>query len=188
MTPPSSSSAPACAFYFILAVYVLLYTLHCFLQTPFDALRLLRLTGDSQYFSRGEMMSTRSLCLRNSTKITFPRPLPHSHESPTHCTAAIACFSPFLALSLHFTTYSHYFTLPRGFHAVTFIARSPVGRSANICYVVIFRRPYPSPHRLCCVFSICFTFYFAFSPLLHVPHLFSFYIQIITYKVGIKTR
>ncbi len=124
------------------------------------------------------LMSTRARRLRNSTKITFPRPSPHSHDTPTHCTAAITPFSPFLALLLHFTAYSHYFTLPRVFHAVTFAARSPVRRSANICYVVIFRRPYPSPHRLCCMLSICFAFDFVFSPCYMFPICFHF-----TYKL-----
>ena len=126
--------------------------------------------------SRCALISTRSRRPRNSTKTTFPRPSPHSHESPTHCTAAITHFSPILAFSLHFTTYSHYFTLPQVFYAVTFAARSPVRRCANICHVVIFRRPYPS--RLCCVFSICFTFYFAFAPCYMFPICFHF-----TYKL-----
>ena len=134
------------------------------------------------------LMSTRPFRPRNSTKTTFPRPSQRSHESPTHRTAAATSFSPFLALPLHFTTYSHYFTLPRVFYAVTFVARSSVRRCANICHVVIFRRPYPSPHRLRCVCSICFTFYFAFAPCYIFPICSTLYIQIITHKVAIKTQ
>ena len=88
----------------------------------------------------------------------------------------------FLALPLHFTTYSHYSTLPRVYYAVTFIARSPVRRSANICYVVIIRRPYPSPHRLCCVCSICFTFYFAFAPCYRFSICFHFMYKLLHTK------
>ena len=71
---------------FILSLRFLFHWLH--LYTPCDALRLLRLTGDSQYLSRGEMMSTRSRQPRNSTKTKFPRIAPHSHDSPTHHTAS----------------------------------------------------------------------------------------------------
>ena len=132
--------------------------------------------------SRCALISTRSRRPRNSTKTTFPRPSPHSHESPTHRTAAATSFSPFLALPLHFTTYSHYFTLPRVFYAVTFVARSSVRRCANICHVVIFRRPYPSPHRLCCVCSICFTFYFAFAPCYRFSICFHFMYKLLHTK------
>ena len=157
--------SPLPRMHFILFLRLVFYfTLYIAFYTPHATLRLLRLTGDSQCLSRGEMMSTRPFRPRNSTKTTFPRPSQHSHEPPTHRTDAVPRFSPFLALPLHFTTYSHYSTLPRVYYAVTFIARSPVRRSASICHVVIFRRPYPSPHRLCCVFSICFMFYFAFAP------------------------
>ena len=121
------------------------------------------------------VMSTRPRRPRNLTKTTFPRPSPLSHESPTHRTAAATSFSPF---PLRLTTYLHYSTLPRLFYAVTFAARSPVRQCANICHVVIFRRPYPSPHRLCCMFSICFTFYFAFEPCCMFPIRFHF-----TYKL-----
>ena len=64
-----------------------LYFISRILYDPCDPCRLLRLTGDSQYLSRGEMMSTRALQPRKSTKTTFPRPSLRSHDTPTHRTS-----------------------------------------------------------------------------------------------------
>ena len=93
---------------FILSLRFLFHWLH--LYTPCDALRLLRLTGDSQYLSRGEMMSTRSRRSRKSTqsdisRVSFPRPFrtldPLRHIAPT----ASSLFINWTFLS---GTYSHF--------------------------------------------------------------------------------
>ena len=93
------------------------------------------------------LMSTRSRRPRNSTKTSesFPRLLPHSHDSPTPRLSRLC--SPVL---LYFTTSMHSSAPLRTFSVIAFSARSPVRRSASICHVVIFRRPpyVPAPPSL----------------------------------------
>ena len=136
----------------LLLILFLRFTFH-FPHTihPCDAIRLLRLTGDSEYLSRGEMMSTRSRQPRKSTNTAFPRltqvPTTHRRIAPTPFHVS----RPFSPVLLYFTTFIHFYTPPRISTVVTLSARSPVRRCATICHVVIFRRPYTFPHRLCCV-------------------------------------
>ncbi len=127
-----------------------LYFVSHLLYTPCDGLRLLRLTGDSQYLSRGEMMSTRARQPRKSTKTLFPRPSPRSHNSPTHRTAA----ATFLVRSrlFYYTLQHSYIHRPLSEHPPSLPSQlaHPVRRCANICHVVIFRRPpyVPAPPSL----------------------------------------
>ncbi len=94
---------PSCHFrHFSLHYLPLLLFLHFIFYFPHtihpcNTIRLLRLTGDSQYLSRVEMMSTQHCCLQNSIKTLFPCIAPRSHNTPTHHTASIhspvMCFS-----------------------------------------------------------------------------------------------
>ena len=143
----------------------------------------------------GTVMSPRSRRLQNSTQTKYipARPSePRSHDSPTHRADAVPRFSPF---SLHFITFFYiikplpkYSTRSTG-HVYSAFTGSPKREHLSRCYM--FRRPYPSPNRLCCV-RVQYLFYvlFRICTLLHVPHsiFFSFYIQIIAQKAGIKTN
>ncbi len=97
----------------------------------------------------------------------------------------------FLALSRLFAPFYNIFTLL--YPSPEYSTRSRLQRvhrfaeARAFATLLLFRRPYPSPHRLCCVLSICIYILFRILTLLHVLHLFPFYIQIITHKVGIKT-
>ena len=93
---------------------------------------------------------------------SIPALSPRSQDSPTHRTAAATLSRPFSPFLLYFTTFIHFSTPPRISTVIAFSARSPVRRCATICHVVIFRRPYTFPHRLCCVCFILFYIYFAF--------------------------
>ena len=92
----------------------------------------------------------------NSCAITtFPRLADTSHR---RCHVS----RPFSPVLLYFTTLIHSSALPRTSSDTAFSTRSPVRRCANICHIVIFRRPYTFPHRLRCVLLILFHIYLAF--------------------------
>ena len=110
----------------------------------------------------------------------FPRVTDASHRRRY---AILAPFTPF------YNIYTSFNPAPNILR-VTFSTASPGRRCASICHVVIFRCPYTSPHRPCCVLHILFHIYFAFI-LWNMPsilfHMLTYiYAKIIIRNVGIK--
>ncbi len=70
----------------------------------------------------------------------IPAPSPSSHDSPTHRTDAATFLVP-LARFIIFYNIHTFLGPPRTSSVTAFSTRSPVRRCANICHVVIFRRP-----------------------------------------------
>ncbi len=85
------------------------------------------------------LMSTRHCQPRNSTKITFPRPSPRSHDTPTHRTDAATFLIP--SRPFYYILQHLYISRPLPEHPPSLHSQRAVRRCANICHVVIFRRP-----------------------------------------------